>query len=301
MDETANYTGANLLFIVGSPRSGTTWLQRLLASHPQIRTGQESKLFVSYLAPQLQAWRYELSREQDAKRATGRGGSGLSCYFDEAEFMPILHDYMMQLLKPMIGDLKPGEIFLEKTPSHALYLTEIKALLPDARIIHVLRDARDVVASLLAASQSWGEGWAPNVPDKAASMWTRHVKAVRKSAKNFSAREFHEIKYENLSAAPEQSLRQVAEFLNLKWDAQEIANAVNTNCADAVKKSASSGTVIPLHGEAAKRTGEIVKEPGGFIRRAQPGGWKADLSLNAKLRVWRVARKTMREVGYSWR
>lgn len=37
--------GENIVFIVGSPRSGTTWLQRLLATHPQIKTGQESRIF----------------------------------------------------------------------------------------------------------------------------------------------------------------------------------------------------------------------------------------------------------------
>src|SRR5262245_18200586 len=92
-DTMADYTGHNLVFIVGSPRSGTTWLQRLLAAHAAIRTGQESKLFGSYIIAQLRAWRWEESREADPKTATGRGGTGLSCYMREEEFLASLKEY----------------------------------------------------------------------------------------------------------------------------------------------------------------------------------------------------------------
>lgn len=298
MNHGASYTGHNLVFIVGAPRSGTTWLQRLLASHPQVRTGQESKLFVSYLGPQLRAWHRELTRESDTRAASGRGGVGLSCYFEEENFLPILRNYMLQLLEPMIRGLAPGELFLEKTPSHALYIPEIKELLPESRIIHIRRDARDVVASLLVASRGWGAGWAPKLPKNAASTWVRHVKAVQRAARNLSAREFLEITYEQLWAAPEVTLKGVASFLDLAWSDEEIRAAVRANQPDAIKSG--NGTPIPLRGEAAKRNGAAVNDPATFVRKAQPGAWKTDLSLQEKLRVWQVARKMMREVGYSW-
>ena len=46
----------SLVLIVGAQRSGTTWVQRLLASHPAIVSGQESHLFSSYLGPMWQRW-----------------------------------------------------------------------------------------------------------------------------------------------------------------------------------------------------------------------------------------------------
>src|SRR2546423_15469034 len=97
--------------VVGCPRSGTTWVQRLLASHPQVRTGQESDLFDLCVGPQLQAWRRELDGG-----SSGRGGVGLGCYFREDEFVPILKRYALDLLRPMVGGLQPGEVFVEKTP-----------------------------------------------------------------------------------------------------------------------------------------------------------------------------------------
>ena len=48
--------GSNLVFLVGCPRSGTTWLQRLLAGHPDVHTGQESNLFKDYISPQMRAF-----------------------------------------------------------------------------------------------------------------------------------------------------------------------------------------------------------------------------------------------------
>jgi LPS sulfotransferase NodH len=287
------YMGHNLVFIVGAPRSGTTWLQRLLATHPRIRTGQESKLFRWYIGPQLQMWRMETTRELDPKTATGRGGTGLSCYFREDEFLSALKQYLGLLLQPMIGSLRPGELFVEKSPSHAMCIPEIKRLLPEARIIHVLRDPRDVVASLLAASRTWGAAWAPESPVKAAGLWVEHVRAVKRAAQNLSPEEFHEVTYEQLRSAPEKVVRQVADFLGLEWKDFEIQKAVETNQPDR-----DGGTPIPVYGEVSERIGGFVKEPAGFIRKARPGAWKSDLSLLEKAHVWRVCHKLMREVGY---
>ena len=69
---------------------------------------------------------------------------------------------------------------MEKTPSHALCISEIKRLLPQSRIIHILRDPRDVVTSLLAVSRSWGAAWAPKRATAAAALWADHVTARQK-------------------------------------------------------------------------------------------------------------------------
>jgi len=293
-----NYKGDNLIFIVGASRSGTTWLQRLLASHPKIRTGQEPCVFRSYVAPQLRAWRWELQRERDDSTATGRGGIGLSCYFEDHEFVAVLKDYMCRLLRPMIGSLKPGELFLDKTPTNTLYLAEISELLPESRFIHILRDPRDVVASLLAASRTWGAGWAPRDPRAAIKVWLKAVRAASQSAKKIPTRQFLEVRYERLLAAPEETLADIARFLNLEWDREAIKNALENNKAEALRSG--GGTPIPVYGEVAKRVGGVVHDPPAFIGNATDGGWKKQLSLREKYVVWRKARDQMRQMGYVW-
>src|SRR5919197_3322932 len=126
-----SFSGANLVCVVGCPRSGTTWLQRLLAGHPRVRTGQESDVFDIYVGPQLRAWRRELDPV-----SSGRGGVGLACYFDDAAFTSLLRRYAGDLLQPMLGGLASDQVFLEKTPSHALYIPEILELFPKTRFVH---------------------------------------------------------------------------------------------------------------------------------------------------------------------
>src|SRR5918911_501808 len=99
-------SGENLVCVVGCPRSGTTWVQRLLAAHPSVRTGQESDVFDIYVGPQLRAWRRELD-----PTSSGRGGVGLACYFDDQGFVQALRRYASDLLAPMLAGLGPGELF----------------------------------------------------------------------------------------------------------------------------------------------------------------------------------------------
>ena len=289
-------TGRSLLFIVGAPRSGTTWLQRLLAAHPGLRTGQESKLFRSYVSPQLEAWRWEAERERDARTATGRGGIGLSCYFTDDEFLSALRAYTQRLLEPMTRHLRPGELFVEKTPAHALCLRDIRLLLPEARIVHVLRDGRDVVASLLAASRGWGAGWAPRATREAARTWARYVRAARDGARLFPASQFTEVRYEELSRDPAGTLRRLASFLGLAWPEADIDAAVRANAADEVRSG--RGTEIPVGGRLAGM--QAVKDPPEFVRRGAPGGWRRDLGPIQKLTVRREAGDLLRELGYRW-
>jgi hypothetical protein len=287
------YDGANLVFVVGCPRSGTTWVQRLLASHASVRTGQESDIFDIYIGPQLQAWRRELD-----VASSGRGGVGLGCYFQDAEFLRILKRYTLDLLQPMIGSLQPGDIFVEKTPSHVLYISEIAALLPAARFIHVLRDARDTVASLLSASRSWGRTWAPRTARQATGMWLQHVQAARRAQGQLEPRHFYEVRYETLHANTAGELRRLVDWLGLAWSDAEVLEAVSANQPEVARTG--GGTEIPLGGAFSAVSGPVVKEPVGFVRKAQAGSWRQDLSFTDRLWVWKVGHTTMARVGYPW-
>lgn len=287
-----DYTGHNLVFIVGCPRSGTTWLQRLLACHPQISSGQESDVFDMFIGPQLRAWRYCLDYKQSGRPV------GLSSYLRESEYLTALRHYMMNLLEPMIGSLQEGEMFVEKTPSHALFIPEILQMLPECKIIHVLRDVRDVVASLLAASRSWGQYWAPKDAHSAALMWVQHVQAVRDSAKKLSSTQFYELRYEDLTSDTERVMTDVSSFLNLPWTGESLRIAISDNRIEKAKKD--GGTPIPIRGELGSLLGPVTKEPEGFVRKAQPGSWRDELSSQDLLKISQVAQVTMLHVGYDW-
>ncbi|HET8654391.1 MAG TPA: sulfotransferase [Longimicrobiaceae bacterium] len=292
------YTGENLVFIVGAPRSGTTWLQRLLASHPRVRTGQESNLFCGYIGRLLQRWQREIGSEASAETATGRGGIGLPCYFTEEQYFALVKDHLFRLLDVITEGLQAGELFVEKSPDHARYVPEIKRLLPRSRIIHLIRDPRDVVASLLAASDGWGKAWAPKTPAAAAMMWVTSVRAACEAGRALGPDEYLEIRYEQLLSDPEATLAHAARFLGLAWDPAAVAEAVEANRPSALRQG--GGTPIPVRGEFGRQGTGTAMDPPEFVRKARQGGWREQLGLRDKLAAWRVLRKAMREVGYSW-
>src|SRR5205814_10462093 len=149
--------------------------------------------------------------------SSGRGGVGLGCYFTDAEFRSVVKEYLLRLLAPMVGELETGQVFVEKTPSHVLYVPEMHALLPRARFIHVLRDARDTVASLLSASRGWGRTWAPRHAAQAAGTWVNHVQAARQAQRTLPAAQFFEIRYEALHTDGPRVLRDLVHWLGITW------------------------------------------------------------------------------------
>jgi hypothetical protein len=287
-----HYLGRDLVFLVGAPRSGTTWVQRLLASHPRVATGQESHLFSEFIGPQLRMWRrHARAAEQE------RGGVGPGCYHTEDEFLRILREYMLRLLRPIRAARREAEVFLEKTPGHALFLKEIDELLPEARFIHLIRDARDVVASLLEAAGSWGSGWAPGSARDAAALWVEHVRAARTAGLALGGRRYLEVRYEELHGDGVRVLEQLFEFLELPADRSTLEQYLSANRAEVLLSG--GGTPIPVGGEFGDATGGYVREPPGFVGAARAGGWKQRLSFRQRAGVWQVAGRLMVELGYS--
>ena len=289
-----DYRGHNMVFIVGCPRSGTTYLQRLLACHPLIKTGQESDVFDSYIGPMLRTWNRDLYEPID-----GRGGLGMACYLSEKDFIESLRRFMLDLIVPMVSGLGDCQLFVEKTPSHALYISEISQLLPDTRFIHMYRDPRDVVASLVAAGRSWGSKWAPKKASYAAWMWREHIEAVENSKAKLPSDTFLELRYEDIKADGVDTLSRVAGFLGIQWDTANMEEAIGQNSFENVKKG--GGTPIRRWGEYAKSSSRVVSEPQGFVRRKAPGGWKKDLTFREKIAVWRIAGRKMAQYGYRWK
>ena len=286
---TSDYNGENLVFIAGCPRSGTTWIQRLIASHPMIRTGQESFILPWYVHPIAQRWSRELRNKAPAS-------IGLSAYLDEKQGRELIKHYVQLLFDSVAGDLKPGMLFLEKTPDNSFYIKEVVEYLPRAKMIHIIRDCRDVVSSLLAASKTWGfKPWGDLNSYSAAKLWVRHLDAVKRSRQLIPSGQFFELRYESLMERAEDVLDEIFNFLGIDWPREQISEAVRRN---SLSSDMQQRTRLAVRGEKAQRINSQERITAEFGSHSTSSA-RRGLGIAQRLMVWMAARDTLKEYGYA--
>jgi hypothetical protein len=182
------------IFIVGSPRSGTTLLRLVLDSHPRLSCGEETH-FLRELEPIVgRHWRmvepYGFDRAYWLARIRGL-------------YEGFQADYLARRGKHR---------WAEKDPTYTLHLDFIEELFPEAQYVHLVRDGRDVVASF---RDRWGYRSALRA---ARGEWRRYVDAARGFGARLPRARYHELRYERLVEAPEVTLRDLLTYLGEDWD-----------------------------------------------------------------------------------
>jgi hypothetical protein len=279
----------DLALVVGAQRSGTTWLQQLLGAHPRIVTGAESHLFSQYL---FYPWSHWHTQEQMHK--SGGRLVGLSCYVTLEEFEAILRSIAVQVLGRLLEGKPSARTIVEKTPDHALRLNFARTLFPKAKIIHILRDPRDVVASLLAAkAKAWGRTWAPADAQEAARRWVEYVSGARGARQPEDL--YAEVRYEDLLADAPREMGRLLAFLGAPAD----RDAVRDICARFSFEACQEGTSPNVLVYCGQHSAPPPAEPEGFYRSGQAGGWQQTLSAEDLTAIDEIAGPLMREVGYA--
>ena len=146
-DPTASPLYGKVAFVVGAPRSGTTWLQQLLLVHPLIATGGESHIFCEGLPAIFDNFAYADET------------SHLSTWVAEDELLTAARAFCDAVFGAQLKGSRPGaEVILEKTPNHRLQAGLQAKIYPDARYVHIVRDGRDVAASQHSMWKKQGGG-----------------------------------------------------------------------------------------------------------------------------------------------
>lgn len=143
------------IFVVGCARSGTTLLHAMLSSHPDVLGFPETFFFV-HASRTSGVWRVL----PDALRHTRHAREALLEALERLDalnftaFVPSFgityNSYargFIRLLDELASE-REKRIWIEKTPGHIRHIDSINRLLPTAMFVHMLRDGRDVVASL---------------------------------------------------------------------------------------------------------------------------------------------------------
>jgi len=243
------------VFVVGCPRSGTTLLQRMLDHHPLLSVANDTHFIprgLEKFAPEsiadatagksvaltprlIEGVRgyhrfHRLGLDEDA---VARASAESTTYRD---YVGTLYtSFAARHGKPLGG---------EKTPDYVRRLPLLHGLFPWAKLVHIVRDGRDVALSALDwAGKSKGPGklrlWETEPVATCALWWRWQVGAGRSSGAQIGEQHYHEVGYEGLVAEPDGQLRCISDFLGLPYEPAMLAyneGKIKTNPKLSAKK-----------------------------------------------------------------
>jgi sulfotransferase family protein len=246
-----------MIFIVGARRSGTNWLQRMVCAHPAtVAIPSETFLFTEGIKPLAARFQHG---------AAGSTTTGHT-WMERDAMLDGLRDFCDAVFVGLRDALRPGaERVVERTPDHVRCLDLIGAVYPDAHVVHIIRDGRDVTRSLL--SQEWG----PATVAEAAEEWRSAIEAARAAVP--ALRHYREVGYEDLLADPRPRLSELLEWLGLP-------------ASDEVLESALVEARVKYNVDPA-------------APRTRAGKWRTAFSPEEVEVILRVAGPTLAELGYA--
>ena len=190
---------AGHIFVLGMPRSGTTLVEQILASHPAVTSAGET----SDLAASIGA----ISTEQN--QPFPEFAKNL-----RPQAMERLGHFYSSRVKSRFGD---GRAIVDKMPSNYQFLGLIHLALPNAKIIHCRRDPLDTCVSIFthvfsnAHSYSYDPGELGRYYRAYQALMAHWQAILPKGA-------FLDVDYEALVAEPENWSRKIVEYCDLAWD-----------------------------------------------------------------------------------
>jgi hypothetical protein len=245
-----------LVFVIGSPRSGSTLLARMIGAHPLVYGRPEPHLLtpLAHLgyyskvekAPYDAVLAAEAQRQFVADLPAG-----------ENDYLDACRAYADTLYERMLATRPGKKLFLDKTPGYALVLEFVARLYPAARYVVLTRHPLAVFSSYAESffNGDYAEAHAYN------PILERYVPAIARFLRDAPA-PLHHVVYEQLVGAPEPVLAEVFAFLGIP-DAPE---AVEYGRERPVEKGLGDPTGVERHsrpstGSVERWASEIANHP----------------------------------------
>jgi sulfotransferase family protein len=314
-------------FLVGEMKSGTSWLMNMLNSHSEIFCGAEGTFFGRHRAadeiPVYEARApslYNALLNSEDLRTwqslwwnnwTKRGKTAEE---DLHNLTRLAIDYYLAKGSAASGKRIVGD----KSPQHTDYVDEIFDFYPEAKVIHIFRDGRDVAVSLMhhfwnmsrdkrrmskgglfdlepeelakrdayladpeAFLASGDSIFLEERLRQMAARWSRMVSKASHDGSKLFGPNFFELSYEDLLERPEENLKAVFEFLGARADDDIIRWCVEENSFE----------------EWAGRS-RGHEDGSSFFRKGVAGDWRRVFTDRNRRVYENIAKDTLLEMGY---
>jgi tetratricopeptide (TPR) repeat protein len=200
-------SGAQPIFIVGFPRSGTTMVEQTLSAHPRISAGDELPTIndITLLMPRM------LNSPLAYPEALADLWMG-----DQHEALDNLRDYYLQRARQLGAIGKGAARFTDKMPLNEMHLGLIALLFPQAPIVHVLRHPLDVVLSVFSNHLTHGY-YCAYALESAAQHYVLIMDLVEHYRGQMTLR-YLPIRYEDIVDEQEPNIRKLLDFVGEPFD-----------------------------------------------------------------------------------
>ena len=269
------------IFIVGSPRSGTSVLTWCLGQHPNILVQQES----SWIGPF--AVNLAIGHEIGSARGEHSQLSALDIRRDNfmAHFGKSINDLILSHRRQFEINLRSTALrdssqvhegfqiarsqsdsksrWVDGTPEYSLYICGLRKLFPGALFIHIVRDVDSVVRSLLNFDRL-GEGSLVANEQQAYEYWLRTVNACLEAERAYGRQIVHRLQYSDLINNPESALRSVLKFLGEPYVPaclEPLQLRINSSNVPASFHASDPQTDPSLVEQAMRLSTEVEKTP----------------------------------------
>ncbi len=190
------------IFVVGCPRSGTSVTSWSLAKHSKTWLSAESDFFVKIINMGEEAYEF------GTKRGYHHWLSRQEVSIEE------FYKHLGKGINSLYTNRSKGKRWIEQTPLYSLHLPRIKMLFPKAQYIHIVRNGRDTVNSMI--NSGFKTKWAKNFR-LACKTYKKYLTKLDEFKKN-NPEKIKRIYLEKVKKNPEKELRKACEFLNLKFE-----------------------------------------------------------------------------------
>jgi tetratricopeptide (TPR) repeat protein len=210
-DQPALLPAKRLSLLCGYARSGTTLLEQVLDSHPNIISAEETQVFLD------EAF-FPLKRRLPP--------DALMLPVLEAADRPALHQGRADYFRGMeltLGQPLAGRLLVDKNPDSTRMIPAYIRILPETRFLIALRDPRDVVLSCFMQAQPLNGATAADLTLAGGTERYAETMCLWRTLALLLEGHYLEVRYEDMVEDLESVARKTLEFLGVPWDERVLA------------------------------------------------------------------------------